>query len=100
MFINGSHKITVNSNLVKKSDQTVYRHFNNDVSDKEYIDLDSVKLALLNGIHLEKKDMFNKQVCYKALGKCGYIIEENEIDFENLNKLCMEKKQNDKQNCF
>jgi len=57
-------------------------------------------LALLNGIHLEKKDMFNKQVCYKALGKCGYIIEENEIDFENLNKLCMEKKQNDKQNCF
>ena len=40
---------------------------------QEYIDSDTVKLAYLNGIHLEEKDLFDRDICYKFLKKEGII---------------------------
>lgn len=57
-----------------------FKHFESDRISQEYLESDKVKLAYLNGIHLEDEKLYNNNVCYEFLLKKGIAKHEKKVD--------------------
>lgn len=57
-----------------------FKHFKGDGISQEYLESDNVKLAYLNGIHLEDEKLYNNNVCYEFLLKKGIAYYEKKVD--------------------
>lgn len=63
-----------------------FKHFKGDGISQLYLDDDKVKLAYLNGVHLEEKELFEKSVCYTFLVRKGIIHDENSFSKKERSK--------------
>lgn len=70
--------------ISNEDDWKIYKHYLNNEADKEYIDSPNVKLAYMNGIHLEEYDLFKRNIGMDFLNKNGIISSENLIQRETL----------------
>ena len=50
-----------------------------------------IKLAFINGIHLEDYELFNKKYCYKTFKKLKHINKTTQIDLNTINSLITPK---------
>ena len=64
-----------------------FRHFDGDEISQDYLDSDKVKLAYLNGIHLEEEKLFNNDICYTFLVKKGVIPNGKKLNEKERGKV-------------
>lgn len=73
---------------ISKNPWSVYKHLKADMADKSYIEQNCVKLAYLNGVHLEDLEMYEKQICFEYLKTYGILSKENKIKLNQLKGMC------------
>lgn len=65
--------------ISQKDNWKVYRHNLDNNDDQEYIDRPDVKLAYMNGVHVEEFDLFKRNIGMKFLYEYGVISPKNRI---------------------